>query len=97
MADVSISLQSSSKTITVDKNKVRVSVKGKDTVKWNCHDGNFQIKFKPGSNWTDPTTTNNGGVWKAEAGPFTDENTKLEYAVESAGYTPLDPEILVDP
>lgn len=96
MADVSISLQSSSKTIAVDKDKVRVSVSGKDTVKWNCHDGNFQIKFKSGSSWPDPTTQNTGGVWKAEAGPFTSPTT-LEYAVESTGYTTLDPEILVDP
>jgi|ERR1043165_3493999 hypothetical protein len=98
MADVTISLDSSSKTITVDKNKVRVSILGKDKVKWNCHDGGFQIKFKPGSSWPNPSTTNDGGVWKAEAGPFTSPpGTKLEYAVESTGYTPLDPEILVDP
>ena len=97
MADVTIGLESSSKTISVDKNKVRVSVTGKDTVKWHCHDGNFQIKFKPGSSWPNPTTQNTGGVWKAEAGPFTTPNTKLEYAIESSGYTTLDPDILVDP
>lgn len=96
MADVKIALDGSSKTISVDKNKVRVSVKAKDMVKWNCHDGDFQIKFKRGSVWPNPTTRNDGGIWKAEAGPFKDANTKLEYAVESTGYKPLDPEILID-
>lgn len=97
MADVSIGLDSLTKTISVDKNKIRVSVRAKDTVKWNCHDGNFQVRFKPGSDWPNPTTKNDGGIWKAEAGPFRDANTRLEYAVESTGYKPLDPEILIDP
>jgi hypothetical protein len=97
MADVRISLHGGTKTITVDKNKVNVSKSGKDTVKWLSNDGDFQIKFKTGSAWPDPTTSNAGGAWKAESGPFSPAGLKLEYAVESPGYTPLDPEILVDP
>jgi hypothetical protein len=97
MANVGVTLNSADKTIAVDDSHVRVSVKGKTKVQWLCHQGDFKIKFKPGSVWPDPTTTNNGGVWKAESGPFTAPDTTLQYAVESTGYTTLDPEIIIDP
>jgi hypothetical protein len=96
MANVRVTLDGTAKTIDVDDKHVRVSVKGKTKVQWSCHEGNFQIKFKPGSHWPNPATTATGGVWKAECGPFTAPDTKLEYAVESSGYTTLDPEILID-
>lgn len=94
MADVSITLQNAK--ITVSKNKVQASIKAKDKVKWNCHDGTFNIVFKPGSNWSNPATSESGGVWKAESGPFTTEG-KLEYGITAPGSTPLDPEIEVIP
>jgi hypothetical protein len=97
MADVSITLDSATKTISVDNKKVKVSVSAKQKVKWSCHEGTFQIKFKPGSDWPNPTTSADGGVWRAETGPFTTPNSTLEYAVESSGYTTLDPEIIIDP
>jgi hypothetical protein len=97
MADVRITLISADKTITVDNKKVRVSVSAKHKVKWSCHEGTFQIKFKTGSDWPDPVTSGNGGVSKAESGPFTTPNSTLAYSVESSGYTTLDPEIIIDP
>jgi hypothetical protein len=97
MADVRVTLNSVDKTISVDDKHVRVSVKGKTKVQWSCHEGTFQIKFKPGSVWPDPVTTGTGGVWNAESGPFTNPGTTLKYAVESPGYTTLDPEIIIDP
>ena len=96
MADVRITLHSADKTITVDDEHPRASVSGKHKVKWTCHEGPFQIKFKPGSVWPDPVTTGSGGVWKAECGPFKTPDSKLQYAVESPGYTTLDPEIIID-
>jgi hypothetical protein len=95
MANVKVTLDGDTKTISVDDAHVKVSVSGKTKVLWTCHDGDFQIKFKPGSNWPNPVTTSTGGVWKAECGPFTNQGT-LEYAVESAGYKTLDPEIVID-
>jgi hypothetical protein len=95
MANVRVTLDSGTKTIDVDDKQVKVSVSGKTKVQWSCHEGDFQIKFKPGSNWPNPVTTNNGGVWKAESGPFTAEGT-LHYAVASTGYKTLDPEIIID-
>ena len=97
MADVKVTLDSASKIIAVDNKKVNVSVSGKDKVKWSSHDGTFQIKFKLGSDWPNPTTTGDGGVWKAESGPFTTPKSTLSYAVEATGYTTLDPEIIIDP
>jgi hypothetical protein len=97
MADVRITLDAATKTISVDTKKVKVSVSAKDKVKWSCHDGTFQIQFKPGSDWPNPITTGDSGVWKAESGPFRTPNTTLSYAVESPGYTTLDPEIIIDP
>lgn len=97
MADVRVTLHSAGKTISVDDNKVKVSVSAKQKVKWSCHEGNFQITFKSGSNWPNPTTTANGGEWKAETGPFTTPHTTLDYAVEASGYTTLDPQIIIDP
>jgi hypothetical protein len=96
MANVKVTLDSGSKTIDVDDKHVKVSVSGKTKVLWSCHEGDFQIKFKPGSNWPNPVTTGTGGVWKAESGPFTNPGTTLEYAVESTGYKTLDPEIVID-
>jgi len=95
MANVKVTLDSATKTISVDDSHVRVSVSGKTKVLWSCQDGDFKIKFKPGSNWPNPVTTGTGGVWKAECGPFTAPGT-LEYAVESTGYKTLDPEIIID-
>lgn len=95
MANVKVTLVSGSKTISVDDAHVKVSVSGKTKVLWTCRDGDFQITFKPGSDWPNPVTTNNGGVWMAECGPFTSQGT-LEYAVASTGYTTLDPEIIIE-
>lgn len=95
MASVRVTLDSVNKTISVDDSHVKVSVSGKTKVQWSCHEGDFQIKFKPGSDWPNPVTTGNGGVWKAECGPFTKKGS-LYYSVESTGYTTLDPEILID-
>ena len=94
MADVTITLQSG--RISVDKKKVQVSISAKDRVKWNSHDGTFNIEFKPGSNWPKPATSQNGGVWKAESGPFNTPGT-LSYSVSAPGYTTLDPEIEIFP
>jgi len=95
MANVKVTLDSATKTITVDDSHAKVSVSGKTKVLWSCHDGDFQIKFKPGSDWPNPATNGTGGVWKAECGPFPAPGT-LKYAVESTGYTTLDPEIIIE-
>lgn len=99
MADVTISINSG--IITVDNKHVKVKVKS-EKVTWKCHDGTFSIIFNtkggvslpPGSN---PTTTNSGSVWKAEAGPFPTENVTYSYQIEAPGATTLDPEIEVIP
>jgi hypothetical protein len=94
MADVTITIQSG--TITVDKNKVTVSKAAKDKVKWACHDGTFNIVFKSGSDWPNPATVQEGNVWKAEAGPFTNPGS-LFYGITAPGATPMDPEIQIIP
>jgi hypothetical protein len=94
MADVTISIQGG--TISVDKNKVRVSKSANEKVKWICHDGTFNIVFKPGSDWPNPTTTQDGNAWKAETGPFTSLGL-LSYGITAPGATPLDPEIEIVP
>ena len=95
MSDIIVTLKDGK--ISVDASKVKASVAGKQKVKWKCHDGEFHIEFKPGSTWPNPTTTGDGGVWKAETGPFTDSGTTLSYAVKAPGFEPLDPEIEVIP
>ncbi|MEA2239089.1 MAG: hypothetical protein QOC81_3813 [Thermoanaerobaculia bacterium] len=95
MANVKVTLDIGAKTIDVDDKHVKVSVSGKTKVQWSCHEGDFQIEFKPGSDWPNPVTANNGGVWKAECGPFKAQGS-LYYAVASTGYKTLDPEIVID-
>jgi hypothetical protein len=95
MPDIIVTLKD--KTISVDASKVKASVAAKQKVKWKCHDGEFHIEFKPGSVWLNPTSTDDGGVWKAETGPFRDAGTTLSYAVTAPGFKTLDPEIEVIP
>lgn len=95
MADINVTLKSGK--ISVDSYKVKASVSGNQKVKWTCHDGEFQIEFKPGSTWPNPKTTHDGGVWKAECGPFTDPDRTLSYAVKATGFETLDPEIEIIP
>jgi hypothetical protein len=95
MADIIVTLRDGK--ISVDASKVQASVSGKQKVKWKSPDGEFHIEFKPGSVWPNPTTTGNGGVWKAETGPFTNPGTTLSYAVKAPGFETLDPEIEVIP
>ena len=94
MADVTISI--SGGVITVDKNKVKVKAKS-ETVTWKCHDGTFNIVFKPGSSWTNPTTEQSGSVWKAETGPFPNAGVTYSYGITAPGAKPLDPEIEIIP
>ncbi len=95
MADIIVTLRDGK--VSVDSSKVKASVSGKEKVKWKCHDGEFHIEFKPGSVWPNPATTSDGGVWKTEAGPFTEPGRTLSYAVTATGYETLDPEIEVIP
>ena len=99
MADVTISI--SGGTITVDKNHVKVKAKS-ETVTWKCHDGTFSIVFNtkggaPLPPVSNPTTTNSGSVWKAEAGPFPTANVTYSYQIEAPGATTLDPDIEIIP
>jgi hypothetical protein len=94
MADVIITIQSG--TISVDSHKVTVSKAAKHKVKWVCDEGTFNIVFKPGSDWPNPTTAENGKKWKAETGPFTTEGS-LYYGITASGAKPLDPEIQIIP
>jgi hypothetical protein len=95
MPDIVVSLKGGK--ISVDFPKVTASAKDHQKVTWKSHDGDFQIDFKPGSTWPNPTTTNTGGVWKAETGPFTAVGTTLRYNVKATGYATLDPEIEIIP
>jgi hypothetical protein len=95
MPDIVVSLKSGK--ISVDLPKVKASVKDHQKVTWKSHDGDFQIEFKAGSDWPNPTTTNTGGVWKAETGPFTAAGSTLRYNVKATGYDTLDPEIEIIP
>lgn len=93
MADVKITI--SGGRITVDKNKVKVK-KGSEAVTWKCDTQTFNIVFKPGSDWPNPTTSPQGGKWVAETGPFPTETT-YSYGITAPGAEPLDPEIEVIP
>jgi len=95
MADVTVTLQN--KKITVDKDKVTVSVSKGDRVTWTCQQGDFQIVFKPGSNWPNPNTRQVGSAWQAQSGPFNNPNVQLFYSVTASGHDPLDPEVDVVP
>jgi hypothetical protein len=95
MADVNVTLKAGK--ISVDSKKVQASVSGGHKIKWKSRDGEFHIEFKPGSVWPNPTTTNDDGVWKAEAGPFPKHGLTLSYAVKALGHTTLDPDIEVIP
>src|SRR3954447_10020647 len=98
MADVTISIKGG--IITVDKNHVKVKAKS-EKVTWMSHDGTFSIVFNtkssPGPLPLNPTTTETGKVWKAEAGPFDTANVTYSYGIEAPGATPLDPEIEIIP
>jgi len=95
MPDIVVTLKDGK--ISVDSSKVQASASAKQKVTWKSHDGDFQIVFKAGSAWPNPTTTNAGGVWKAETGPFTAVGTTLRYAVQATGYQTLDPDIEIIP
>jgi hypothetical protein len=95
MADVQVALKDGK--ISVDSNKVQASVSGGHKVKWKSHDGEFHIEFKPGSDWPNPTTSKDGNVWKAEAGPFEQHGRTLSYAVKATGHETLDPDIEILP
>lgn len=95
MADIQVTLKDGK--ISVDSEKVQASVSGNHKVQWKCNDGAFNIEFKPGSDWPNPTTTQDGSVWKAEAGPFTKHGRTLSYAVKATGHETLDPDIEVIP
>jgi hypothetical protein len=95
MADVNVAVKNGK--ISVDSHKVQASVSGGHKVNWKSHDGEFHIHFKPGSDWPDPTTTQDGNSWKAETGPFTRHGRTLSYAVEAPGCETLDPEIEIIP
>jgi hypothetical protein len=95
MADITVTL--SNGKISVDFPKVKASVSGKDKVKWKSKDGEFHIEFKLGSDWPNPTTSQDGGVWKAETGPFNQAGITLSYAVKATGFDTLDPDIEIIP
>lgn len=99
MADVTISIKGG--VISVDKNHVKVKAKS-EKVTWMCHDGTFSIVFNtksssPGALPVNPTTTETGKVWKADAGPFDSASSIYSYGIEAPGAKPLDPEIEVIP
>jgi hypothetical protein len=98
MPDVSVTLNSGTKTISVNHSSVQASVSKGERVEWTCSDGAFQIAFKPGSDWPNPPAAREkDGVWSTASGPFNRPHTTLHYAVNAAGYTTLDPDIEVIP
>ena len=94
MADVAITL--AGRKISVDKNKVAVSVSGNDKVKWTSTTGTFNIEFKGGTH-PNPKTKQDGSSWIAESGPFASPNRSLFYSVTAPNHDELDPEIEVRP
>lgn len=96
MPEVTVTIRS--KKISVDKNSVPASVSKAERVQWNSTDGEFQIAFKPGSNWPNPPAARlKDGIWSTASGPFNRPNTKLQYAITASGADPLDPEIDIIP
>ena len=95
MPDVNVTLQN--KKISVDKQSVPVYVSKSEKVSWTCADGPFNIEFKAGSHWPNPTTRQVGSNWVAECGPFNNPNSKLQYNVTATGHDTLDPEIDIRP
>jgi len=95
MADVVVSLQGNN--ISVNKNKVTVSVSRAEKVNWTSTDGTFSIEFKDGSNWPNPNTRQNGSTWEATSGPFNNPNVTLSYSVTAPDHKPLDPQIDIIP
>jgi hypothetical protein len=93
MADVKITIENG--TITVDKSKIKVK-KGSETVNWKCSDQTYNIVFKPGSEWPNPQTQEQGGKWVAESGPFPNTGS-LFYGITAPGAKSLDPEIEIVP
>jgi len=94
MADVTVTLHGNN--ISVDKPTVSASVSKGERVHWSCT-GEFQIVFKPGSDWPNPQTRQQNGTWIAESGPFNKPNTTLFYGVTATGFNSLDPQIDVQP
>lgn len=98
MPSVAVTLNSSSKKISVDRNTVQASVSKGERVEWTSTDGAFQITFKPGSNWPNPPAAREkDGIWSTSSGPFNKPGTTLSYNVGATGYTTLDPDIEVLP
>jgi hypothetical protein len=94
MADVAVTL--SGRKITVDKNRVSVSVSKNEKVRWTSTSGAFEIQFKEASH-PNPRTTQNGSTWTAESGPFANPNRSLFYSVIAPDHDELDPEVVVEP
>ena len=75
MTDVTVTLRNNK--ISVDKQRVSLSVSKSEKVRWSSTDGTFLIVFKPGSDWPNPRTTQEGSTWTAECGPFNNPNRTL--------------------
>ena len=96
MPDVRISLNGGQ--ISVDKDKVSVSKSAHETVTWASNDGQFAIKFAPGSGIPDPTITQQGtgNTWQGTGGPYSTEGS-FKYDVTSPGFPDLDPTLDIKP
>ncbi len=92
----SVTVSTQNKKISVNQDKVGVSIKNAERVTWTCSDGDFQIDFQSGIHPANPRTTESGGVWQATSGPFTTKTT-IKYGITAPGCDPLDPEIEVFP
>jgi hypothetical protein len=93
MANVKVSLKGGK--IAVDKNTVTVSISQRQTVVWDCQDGDFGIVMPAGI--PDPNVQQEGNNnWQGQSGPFSSPG-KVKYTVTASGLAPLDPEVDVVP